>query len=310
MTIDRGAVSYSANSLRGNSPQPASDKENGYVHYNEKVEGQKIRKRSDSFNDHYRQATLFWNSMSSAEKKHIIKAFHFEVGNVKDKQIKQRVVEMFNNVDGELARQIAMGIGVNPPSVSGGTGVTDSSPAVSQENTITGARTRKVAIIADNGFNFNEVIQVKTVLEGAGIHVDIISKNLGMISSIEGQQLEVNKSFATSGSIMYDALYIAGGQQSIANLMMYKETKDFVNDSFVHAKAIGATNEGIDLLTSSEVKNVITAGPETQAQVFTDMGIVTIRNATDLSAFCQEFINAISLHRHWMRENQDGKMTG
>ncbi|WP_332696362.1 catalase [Halalkalibacter lacteus] len=310
MTIDRGSVSYSRNSLRGNSPEPASDKENGYVHYNEKVEGQKIRKRSDSFNDHYQQATLFWNSMSNAEKKHIIKAFHFEVGNVKDIAIKQRVVEMFNNVDGELAKQIAIGIGVNPPETPGGTGVTASSPAVSQENTFKGALTRKVAILADNGFNANEVMEVITALKGAGIHADIISKNLGMITSADGQQLEVNKSYATSGAIMYDALYVAGGEQSLANLMMYKEAKDFVSEAFVHAKAIGATNEGIDFLTFAEVKNVIIARPETQAQVFTDMGIVTIRNATDLSAFTEEFIHAISQHRHWLREDQDGKLTG
>ncbi len=83
MTIDKGSVSYSPNSLRSNSPQPATDKENGYTHYAEEVEGQKIKKRSESFNDHYRQATLFWKSMSPAEKKHIIKAFHFEVGKVK-----------------------------------------------------------------------------------------------------------------------------------------------------------------------------------------------------------------------------------
>ncbi|MCK0472309.1 catalase [Halalkalibacter sp. APA_J-10(15)] len=310
MTIDKGAVSYSPNSLRNNSPQPASDKEHGYTHYAEKVEGQKIRKRSDSFNDHYRQATLFWNSMSPAEKKHIIKAFHFEVGKVQDKQIKQRVVEMFNNVDSQLAIQIAEGIGVNPPANQGETGVTTSSPAVSQENTVKQAKTRKVAILIENGFNFNEVTQVMTGLSAAGVHADLISKNLGMITSVESQKLEANKSYATSGAIMYDALYIPGGKGSIDLLMTHKEAKDFINDAFVHAKPIGATNEGVDLLGSSEAQRTLLADLESGAQIFTDMGIVTVRNETDLSAFQQEFINAIALHRHWLRENQDGKMSG
>lgn len=310
MNIDKGAVSYSPNSLRGNSPQPASDPEHGYTHYAEKVEGQKTRKRSVSFNDHYRQATLFWNSMSSAEKQHIIKAFHFEVGSVKDKQLKQRVVEMFNNVDGQLAAEIAKGIGANPPQAPGGTDVTASSPAVSQENTIKSARTRKVAILIENGFNFNDVTQVKTALSGAGIHADIISMNLGMITSAEGQQLEANKSYANSGSIMYDALYIAGGKQSVDTLMLHKDAKDFVNDAFVHAKAIGATNEAVDLLMSSDVQRISLAGVETQGQLFYDLGIVTIRNIADLTAFNQEFINALAQHRHWMRQNQDEKMSG
>ncbi|HYF80192.1 MAG TPA: catalase, partial [Symbiobacteriaceae bacterium] len=182
MTINCGHVSYFPNTLQAGTPRPASDQEGGYVHYQEKVEGQKVRQRSDSFKDFFRQATLFWNSMSPPEKQHIIDAFHFEVGSVKDPSIRQRVVDMFNNVDGELARQIAMGIGVAPPTTPGGSGVTASSPAVSQANTTKDARTRKVAILADNGFNFPEVVQVMGALKDAGVQAEIISKNRGMIT--------------------------------------------------------------------------------------------------------------------------------
>jgi catalase len=308
MTIDRGKVSYTKNSLQGNMPE--ADKEKGFVHYAEKVEGYKIRQRSESFNDHYSQATLFWNSMSKHEKNHIIKAFHFEVGSVKDKTIKQRVVEMFNNVDGQLAIEIAKGIGAAPPVTPGGTGVTAFSPAVSQANTIMGARTRKVAILAYDGFALNELQQVQTSLQAAGIHVDIISKNLGMILSAEGQEIEVNKNYATSGAIMYDAVYIAGGKKSVDNLMMHKEAKDFISDAFVHSKPIGATSEAVDLLSAADVKKITVAGQESQGEVFTDMGIVTARNASDLTSFSEAFVNAIAQHRHWVRESQDGKMSG
>lgn len=263
-----------------------------------------------AFNDHYSQATLFWNSLSSAEKQHIIKAFHFEVGSVKDKQIKQRVVEMFNNVDGELAVQIAQGVGVNPPKNPGGTGNTQVSPAVSQENTIRSARTRKVAILVANGFHFNDATQVMTALAGQGVHTDIISMNLGMITSAEGEQLEATKSYATSGAIMYDALYIPGGKSCVEKLMRHKEAKDFVSEAFIHAKAIGATNEAVDLLLSPDIQGISTAGTDSQGQVTSDLGIVTIRNTTDLKAFSQEFIQAIAQHRHWLRQNQDGKMSG
>jgi len=115
MTIDQGVVSYSPNSLQQNSPTPVPEDQNGYVHYAEKVDGVKIRKRSESFKEHYKQATLFWNSMSEFEKQHIIDAFRFETGSLKDKQLKQRVVDMFNNVNGELATQIAIGVGATPP---------------------------------------------------------------------------------------------------------------------------------------------------------------------------------------------------
>ena len=84
------------------------------MHYEEKVEGRKIRQRSESFNDHYSQAKLFWNSMSPVEKEHIIPAFRFEVGKVKSKDVRRQVVHMFNRVDRELAKQIAAGVGVEP----------------------------------------------------------------------------------------------------------------------------------------------------------------------------------------------------
>lgn len=308
MAIDKGAVSYSANSLRENAPEP--DPEQGYRHHAEKVEGRKTRKRSDSFNDHYRQATLFWNSMSLPEKEHIIKAFHFEVGNVKDKTIRQRVVDMFNHVDGQLAGQIATGIGVNPPENPGGSGETASSPAVSQENSIKQAATRKVAILIENGFNMDDVVQVTTQLESAGLHADIISKNQGMITSAGGEQIEAVKSYATASSIMYDALYIPGGKQSTDQLMTHQDAKTFVIDAFTHAKTIGAANSAVDLLMTSDIKQVTFADTNTANKVVTDLGIVTIRETNDLNAFTQELIDNIAQHRHWARGNIDGKMSG
>ncbi len=303
MTIDRGVVSYSPNSLRDNAPEP--DTENGYVHYTEKVDGQKVRQRSKRFNDHYSQATLFWNSMSGAEKQHIIEAFHFEVGGVMDKQIRQRVVDMFNNVDGELAVQIAAGIGANAPAEPGGSGVTASSPAVSQANTIMETRTRKVAVLMENGFNYPEVTQVISLLQNAGVHTEVISKNLGMLTSVDGQQLEVNKNYVSAGSIMYDAVYITGGRQSVDTLMTHGDALHFINEGFKHAKTIGATNEGVDLLAISDIQaTTFLAAPESQAQLVSEMGVVTIRNAADMGYFTEEFIKGIAMHRHWSRQKE------
>jgi catalase len=309
MTIDRGKVSYSPNSLQLNDPLPAPESENGYVHYAEKVEGKKVRERSASFQDHFSQATLFWNSMSAAEKQHIIDAFHFEVGSVIDKQIKQRVVDQFNKVDSLLAGKIAEGIGVNPPAMPGGTGVTASSPAVSQENTVKIARTRKIAILAENGYDYEQVYQLITELKNAGVTADIISKNLGMLKCSQNkQQLEVNKTYATAASIMYDAVYVAGGKQSVNSLTSHGDALHFVNEAFKHAKTIGAVNEGIDLLTASQIQGAQVATKESQAITVSDFGVVTIQNSQDMKNFIQEFINAIAQHRHWDRQSKKDKV--
>ncbi|MCK9526271.1 MAG: catalase [Limnochordia bacterium] len=301
MTVDKGRVSYSPNSLRGGDPQPATEAEGGYVHYMEKVDGRKIRQRSDSFMDFFGQATLFWNSMSPPERRHIIDAFHFELGNVLDMTTRQRLVDLFNNVDGELAREIALGIGVNPPHEPGGTGVTASSPAISQANTIKTPATRKVAIIADNGFNYFEIQQMIDRMKQAGVHIELISKYQGPIHAACGRQMQVNRNYQTASSVFFDAVYIPGGRASVDTLLTHGDAMHFVNEAFKHAKSVAASNEGVDLFEQSEILGVRLAPFDSSGQVIYEKGVVTIRNATDLGAFADEFLGAIAEHRHWIR---------
>ena len=304
MTIDQGAVSYFPNSIQKNTPYPVPEAEGGYVHHMEKVEGKKVRARSESFKDFFNQATLFWNSMSEAEKQHIIEAFHFEVGSVKDKHIKQKVVEMFNNVDHQLAEQIAAGIGMMPPQNLGGAKEAASSPAVSQAGTIKSARSRKVGILIENGFNYSETTQVMAMMRAHGVQSEIISTHLGMITSSDHQQLEAVKNYLTTGSIQYDAVYIPGGRQSVDMMISQGDSLHFVNEAFKHAKAVAASNEGTDLLMASAIKDTAVAGADTKAELFSKQGVVTIRNAADMKSFVDEFVKAIAQHRHWERQNK------
>ena len=64
-------------------PRPAREakpEEGGFVSYPAPTDGTKVRSRSETFGDHYSQATLFYNSMSAPEKQHITQALQFELG--------------------------------------------------------------------------------------------------------------------------------------------------------------------------------------------------------------------------------------
>lgn len=287
MSINPGPVSYHKNSLAGNSPEPASEGEGGYVHYQEKVDGRKVRQRSESFKDHYSQAKLFWNSMTEVEKEHIIQAFHFEVGKVKSKDVQQQIVEMFSNVDVELAKTIAMGVGVNPPANKSEVQMDLASPALSQEQMkVNTAATRKVAILASDGFSGSEVNQVLESFKSAGITAEFISHNRGVVTSSEGQQVEVNQTFLTADSVLFDAVYVAGGQESVNALMASKEPIYFVDEAYNHFKAIGAGKEGAEILSKA---GIVSNDPAS--------GIVAVTDKNSGSAF----IEAIAKHRHWKR---------
>lgn len=289
MTINQGPVSYHKNGLAGNSPSPASEAEGGYVHYAEKVEGRKIRARSDSFMDHYTQASMFWNSMTLVEKEHITNAFRFELGKVKSKEIRQRVVDMFSNVDGQLAAQIAEAIGVNPPSNTSSNTIKLSSPALSMMNTVKSPKTRKVAVLAGNGFDDAELNHVLTSLKEVGIITEVVSNNLGFITGSGGQELEVMHTFLTSDSLLFDAVYVVGGGKSVNQLMLDSRSADFIKEAYQHYKTIGAVGDGCDLLTGANI-------------LLTDPGIITVPSKEDIASFSNHVIRAVAEHRHWARK--------
>ena len=313
MTINKGKVSYVPNSIDKGHPKTASKEEHGYVHYEEKVEGKKIRARSESFKDFFSQATLFWNSMSEPEKMHIVKAFHFELGKVKSKEIRQRMVDMLSNVDEGLSEQVAQGIGIPGSSserkamvADGGAPRMRVSQALSMENTVKNTiKSRMVAILAADGFNYAELVQVKEALAEAGAHPKIVSKHLGSVKSVDGQEVIADESYVTTGSIMYDAVFVPGGEKSIETLKTHGDAMHFVNEAFKHCKAIGATSEGADLLLASDIKGVQAASEESQDEIVDDTGVVTVRKPSDTGRFAEEFKSAIAQHRHWEREKKE-----
>jgi catalase len=278
----------------------------------EKVEGRKIRARSEKFKDFFSQAKLFWNSMSEPEKKHIIDAFHFEIGKVNDKNIRKAVVDLFNNVDGDLAIEIAKGVGVPAPEQKGGSPVTKESPNVSQErsehtvkNTI---KTRKVAILVADGYDHKDVSEVMKALEAGGAKAHIISKHQGMLKSSSGEELEVDKSYVTTASVLYDAVYIPGGKENVETLKIQGDAIHFVNEAFRHCKPLGAIGEGVELLKAANLPDIQFAGQESADKdipLISDKGVVTAVNEGERSSFNKSFTTAIANHRHWDRENKE-----
>ncbi|WP_433940233.1 catalase [Paenibacillus lautus] len=282
MTINKGPVSYHKNGIAGNTPKPVPAERGGYEHYTEKVEGRKVQARSDSFKDHFSQAALFWNSMSEVEKQHIVSAFQFELGKVQRKEIRQQIVDLFANVDSELATRISEGLGTIPPQTSGSASK-DSSPALSMMNTVKLPLTRKVAVLAGNGFT-DELPFVLAQLQQAGIITEVVSPKLGVITGKSGGELEVKHSLLGADSVLFDAVLVAGGALSVSELLTEQKVLDFIKEAYQHFKPIAAIAEGMNLLP-----------------VASGEGIVVAQENEDSKLFGQAFIDAIAAHRHWSR---------
>ncbi|WP_018664815.1 catalase [Heyndrickxia acidiproducens] len=282
-TINVGQVSYHRNGLANNTPSVSSPQEGGYEHYQEKVEGRKVRSRSKSFEDHFSQAILFWNSMSEPEKQHIIQAFSFELGKVKSKAVKQQAVDMFANVSPMMAAAVANAIGAIPPQKTEEPKAAKISPALSQLNKPMLPDTRKAGVIIGNQFNGADVSTVLRELQAAGVQTVLISEKAGKVTGTDGTILEATETFLTTDSVLYDAVYAAGGQG--ISPAFEKEGSAFIMEAFKHFKTIGGTHEGTVFLEKANILN--------------QPGVVS---GSDMKQFAGDFIKAVAADRHWSRQ--------
>jgi catalase len=289
----------------------APERLGAFVHRAEQLSGKTIRARSPSFGDHYSQARLFWNSMSTIEKEHIVRAARFELGKVESEAIRRRMVEGFAHVDIAFATAVAEGIGVPAPAApppiprkqAAGKRSVDVSPALSQLNTAKNSiQMRRIAILVADGFRGADVAAVRAALEGAGAMIEIVSTRLGMIKDAEGGEAKATATFATTASVLYDAIYVPGGQASADTLKALGPAIHFVNEAYAHGKAVGASGEGVALIHTSAITGVTLADAQAQGQPVVDKGVVTIEGAKSLTDYTRDLIQAIAQHRHWDRD--------
>ncbi|GAA4232274.1 catalase [Streptosporangium album] len=290
MTVPRGQASYHPNSLGGGCP--AVGGEGAYTHYQERVEGHKIRKRSESFADHYSQATLFWNSMADWEKEHIVAAFRFELGKVNHTHVREGVIRNLNNVDHDLAVLVSEGVGVEPPAEPATPNHGHGSPALSQaHDPARSVATRKIAILAADGVDAAQVEAVRAALTTMGAVCEVLAARDGAVQGEGGEQVAVTRALSTTASVLYDAVVVPGGEASVGVLSEDGDAVHFVSEAFKHGKAVGALDAGAELLRVARV------GTSPQPGV-----VIGERGATE--DFTSAFAAAVAAHRHPARDTR------
>src|SRR6185369_11284658 len=323
-TINQGRVAYEPNTLGGGCPFQAMVKDGGFDSYAERIDAHKVRERSESFFDHFSQATLFFNSQSAPEQDHIVNALRFELGKVETEAIRQRMLFTLSLVDETLASRVAEGLGIDVPSQiegplnrsipadgdpekyqprpigkpAGKKKQPATSPALSMANTVKGVKTRKIAILAADGFGA-DLATVKKAILAAGAQAKIIAPRLGTLKGAGGQEIKADFSFLTSASVLFDAIYVAGGEQSAAALQKEPAAIQFVEEAYKHCKAIAATGAGAGVLNASRLANLKPEGKQVQS----DEGVVLGGDA-QAGKVAAAFLEAVAEHRFWSREKK------
>jgi catalase len=313
-TVNTNVANYHPNSIGSGCPFLAGTA--GFVHRREPLHGHTTRVRSESFRDHFSQATLFVNSQSPAEREHLIGALSFELGKVTRKAIRSRMLGVLREIDPALAAAVAVAIGVPvptgpvevPPGTSapgprGDNGGITASPALSlEQQPRTSIATRKIAMMVADGFDGEAAESMRRMLVARGAIVEIIAPVLGMVSPAGGgQAIEVDKTYVTGTSVLYDALLLPGGEASTAVLASSGDALHWIQEGYKHFKPVAALGQAIELLELAELGDAILAG-EQVGDVTVDRGLVTARKRASVEELTSAFVAAIAKHRHWDRD--------
>jgi catalase len=305
----KGRINYSPNSLGGGCPFAAGADMGAFVHHTEKMDGHKIKARSESFGDHYTQATLFYRSMSVTEQQHMIEGFHFELGKVEHMHIRERMVDHLARIDSGLAEKVALGIGVKAPAGIKMAGpleanknkkrveIAPSLRTIEREENKISLKGRKVAILLEDGFDGTIVADLKKAIEKEGAMCEVVSKNHGKRKAENGSDVTTDKNHITTASLMYDAVFVPGGRKSVDKMKSMGDVLHFIKEAYKHCKPIAAIGEGAELVESCNLPELLVFDV-----VSTDKGVVTSKDASKGKELITQFKDAMLQHRFWERE--------
>ncbi len=291
-----GRANYEPNSWGADDGGPREDPVNGFRSFPAAEQGEKRRLRPESFADHYSQASQFYRSQTPVEQRHIAKAFTFELSKVDRVEIRRRMVGNLRNVDEDLARQVADGLGLphlpdraEPARVP----VEDlpESPALSiVRNGPDSFAGRKVGALVTDGADAGVIDKLRAALDQEGAMLEFVAPAVGGVRTSVGDHLAADDKVDGGPSVLYDAVVVLASGDGAAALAREPAAKDFVTDAFTHAKFIGYVDTAMPLLQAAGVADDM------------DAGFVRLDADGDASTF----VETCRQLRYWQREEVAG----
>ena len=174
----------------------------------------------------------------------------------------------------------------------------------------------RVAILATDGFEQDELFLPKEALEDAGAHVEVISLKKGEIKAWSkdnwGKNLKVDAIVSEVDPKNFDALMIPGGVMSPDKLRTDADAVNFVKSFGENGKPIAAICHGPSMLIEAAIvegrsltsypsirTDLLNAGAAwTDEDVVVDRGLVTSRRPADIPAFNAKMIEEFAEGPH------------
>ena len=286
----KGRVNYEPNSWGGEAGGPRESPEQGFRSYPAEEQGAKLRVRSETFADHYSQARQFYKSQTETEQNHLANALVFELSKVETPAIRGRMVAHLLNIDENLAKQVADGLGLKempkPADAARPTQDLKTSPTLSIHlNGPKSFKGRKVGALLTDGVDKSLFESLKGALDGEGALLEIIAPKVGGVQASDGSWIEAKQKIDGGPSVLYDAVALLPSEEGAKLLAKEPAARDFVADAFAHMKFIGHTAAAAILFEKAGIAEN------------RDEGFIALKGKDD----CSAFVAACRQVRFWKR---------
>jgi catalase len=123
----------------------------------------------------------------------------------------------------------------------------------------------------------------------------------GELRTTDGRNLEVDRAMNTMHAVLYDAVLVAGGDESVGAVLGKGELASWPVEAYKHAKPLAAIGAGVRLLEELHLPGA-TLAPAAGGSA-SDGGVVTLvgGGSQELRSFSEAFAEAIAAHRHFDR---------
>ncbi|KAK3357373.1 catalase-like domain-containing protein [Lasiosphaeria hispida] len=209
--IHRNLYPYSPNTLNNGYPAQANQTAGRgfFTAPGRTASGNLVRELSSTFDDHWSQPRLFYNSLTKIEQQFVINAIRFETSQLKSKTVKQNVLTQLNRVSNDIAKRVAAVLGLAAPAPDSRYYNNNVTAGISIFNkTLPSIATLRVGILAStkSASSLREAASLKERLTKDKLVVTVVGETMA-----DG----VDQTYSAADATAFDGVIVVAGAEEI-----------------------------------------------------------------------------------------------
>ncbi|KAM0334343.1 hypothetical protein ACHAQA_001368 [Verticillium albo-atrum] len=285
--IHRNKRPYTPNTLNKGSPKQANQTTGRgfFTTPGRSANGGLVRERSETFDDHWSQPRLFYNSLSTIEQQFLINAIRFETSNLQSDDVKNNFLFELNKVSNDVANRVASFLGLDPLEPDSRYYHDNTTQGISiTENALPTIATLRVGLLTSlkSSSSQEQAKLLKESLEAEGLVVTIVGERLSGA---------VDATYSHASATAFDGIIITTGAEGLfkqfGSSPLYPSGRPLqvLLDSYKWGKPVGELGSSSQILSNLGVNST--------------EGVYTNSDASD--NFIKQFSDGLATFRFYNR---------